>query len=659
MCGILGVFDFSNSRPARHIQQMATAIRHRGPDDEGYLLISPSQTRLARGNDTVSAFDGRPHISAMLDDAALGILAHRRLSILDLSPAGHNPLCNADGTLWITYNGEVYNYVEIRAELEELGFAFRSGTDTEVVLAAYEVWGVDCLARFNGMFAFAIWDTRQQQLFLARDRFGIKPFYYAQMNGQFAFASEIKALLAHPDVNRRASRRKIYDYLVNGSLQSERETFFEGVSQLPAGHAAILNADGQLRMWRYYQLDYSTALTEKDFEACAEAFANLLTDAVRLRLRSDVPVGSSLSGGLDSSSVVSIANRLLQEENAVHRSAIGERQKVFCAVYEGERFNEKPFMDAVIAQTGATATFTRPDSALLWQNLRDLVWHQDEPFASTAIFAQYCVMQSAREKGVTVLLDGQGADEILAGYPFYFGYYFAQLLRAGRINKLLGEVRGATRHSAVSPAMMAALTLWNISPAALRQIGWRMGGAKMLSNKPLPAHFIANDFATAFHQQAQMKHNPFPTLAQKLHEDVFATNLPVLLRYEDRNSMAFHLEARVPFLDHRVVEFAFQSAADAHIRDGWSKAMLRHAMDRQLPETIQWRRDKEGYTTPHQRWLRELAPQIQTVFEGDVRTREFISDEALTALRSHDVGSLQGLWRLLNLELWLQAFDVA
>lgn len=659
MCGITGVIDW-NGQAARYIDAMTTTIAHRGPDGEGYAAFrfGDSTAYLGRGKTTPSELYYLPNIQSLSEEFFPIALGHRRLSILDLSSAGHNPLPNSDHTLWIVYNGEVYNYLELRAELTQLGYTFQSGTDTEVMLVAYQEWGTECLHRFNGMFSFAIWDIPRQRLFCARDRFGVKPFYYVYRDGFLAFCSEIKGLLAHPQIQRCARPQAIYDYLVNGAIVGDDQTFFEGIHQLAGGHALTLDAEGNFKVWQYYQLGYQTDFAEGDYQQQVETFRHLLTDSVRLRLRSDVPVGSSLSGGLDSSSVVTLANQLLQTEQGVKREVIGQQQRVFCAVYEGESFDESPHMQTIIQHTGAAGHFVRPTAEQLWDDLQKMVWHQDEPFNSTAIFAQYCVMRLARESGITVLLDGQGGDEVLAGYPFYYGYFIAQALRSGKIGTALQEGLAAKQLGGVSWAQLIALTGWNVSPSALRAIGWRLGGAKLLSNKPISSNLVDADFQKHYHQAAQIKHRAYPTLAQKLYDDVTQTSIPILLRYEDRNSMAFHIEARVPFLDYRLVEFAFKVGAQGHIRQGWSKAILRDAMQGILPESIRLRKDKEGYTTPHDRWLGQLAPQINDFFAGDICAKPYLSRQAIEQLRSPQVGQLAGLWRLLNLESWLRAFSL-
>ncbi|MFP4322896.1 MAG: asparagine synthase (glutamine-hydrolyzing) [Anaerolineales bacterium] len=660
MCGIAAVIDLNHRQAARHLADMARTLRHRGPDDEGFVLFREPHgpARPLRGDDSAPDLANMPHIHDREAEAWLVGLAHRRLSILDVSVAGHGPMSDTSGALWITYNGEIYNYIELREDLRTRGYTFQTGTDTEVILAAYDAWGVDCLARFNGMFAFALWDARAGRLFCARDRFGIKPFYYFFQDGYFACASEIKALVANPCLPRRARPAAVYDYLAHGALTWREDTFFESIRQLPGGHALTLDTEGKLNTWAYYQLTYDTRATTPDYPEKVAGFRALLTDAVRLRLRSDVPVGSSLSGGLDSSSIVALANLLLQQEGGVRPEAIADQQRVFCVVYPGERFDERRYMQAIIDQTGAQAHFTQPDSARLWDELAAFAWHQDEPVNASNNYAQYCVMQLAGAGGVKVLLDGQGGDEVLGGYTFYHGYRLAQALRGGRLGTAGRELRGARRHSNVSWASLLATTGWNISPDVLRRWGWSIAGARLLSHRTLAPGALDADFARQHHRSAQMKHNPFPTLVQKLHQDVLQTNLPALLRYEDRNSMAFSIEARVPFLDHRLVEYAFRLGADAYIRDGWTKAILRDAMRDTLPPLIHQRGDKEGFTTPHQRWLDELTPQMNAFFADEARVGPYLAREALATLRGPDAARMPGVWRALNLESWCRAFDL-
>ncbi|HYP51397.1 MAG TPA: asparagine synthase (glutamine-hydrolyzing), partial [Pyrinomonadaceae bacterium] len=394
MCGIAGIVSRKGKLEQAQVKRMTDAISHRGPDGEG-AWINPS------GN------------------TALG---HRRLAIIDLSESGRQPMFYADKRFSITFNGEIYNYLELRDDLEKRGFKFKSSSDTEVLLALFAEKGEKCLAELDGMFAFAIWDEQEKSLFAARDRFGEKPFYYAIYGDAFYFASEMKALWA-AGVPRAVSNRMLYNYLTAGNMYNPHDlsqTFYEGIFKLKAAHYFFISPQElKIEQARYWNLDYKTVKQNISDGEAAEEFRFLFNESVKRRLRSDVPVGSSLSGGLDSSLVVCTIDRLNAEKRV--------RQATFSARFPGFAKDEGKFMQAVIERTNAEPHFVYPDDAGLVENLEKLFHHQEEPFGSASIYAQFCVMQLAKENNVTVLLDGQGADELLAGYHPYFEDYFREL----------------------------------------------------------------------------------------------------------------------------------------------------------------------------------------------------------------------------------------
>lgn len=634
--------------PLPAVETATTQLRHRGPDDEGYLLGSVARRRVfeAAGVDT----DGRlalPRLAERTGESCDIALGFRRLSILDLSPAGHQPMRSEDGRLWLVFNGEIYNFIELRAELAALGHVFHSGTDSEVLLAAYAAWGTACLARFNGMWALGIWDVERETLFLARDRFGVKPLFYAQDGTTFSFASEIKALVGPHGVPFTPSAGAVFDYLVDGRLPSPRagDTFFEGVRQVPPGHHLTVTKSA-VTLEQYYELS-SDATDVGDAEATARAYGALLEDSVRLRLRADVAVGSCLSGGVDSSSIVCLANGMLRS----HGGAIGDRQKTISAVYDGAgRYNERTHIDTVIAATGTDARFVYPTEPWLRRDIERLVWHQDEPFTSTSIFAQWCVMSAVHDAGMTVLLDGQGADEALAGYR-PFEVVLADRLRRGRLGEAARLARAIRRVTGDGLGRQFARALAFQLPAVLQR-GLRVRRTRRR------ASLLRADFAAAQHARAV----PEPSrrdLQQHLWEMTVEESLPHLLRYEDRNSMAFHVEARVPFVDYRLVEFAFQRAGMHRVRDGWSKWPLRRAMQGIVPEAILWRRDKVGFETPEAEWLRTWLDEDTGLFADDMLARRFVEPARARALADacrRGTGDLRLVWRIMNLELWLRVF---
>jgi len=672
MCGITGIFRIDiKFVDSVLVDRMAAVIKHRGPDDEGYVFINTldGAFRTSGGKDTPAAVRASRYPYSPVDeigsfDARSGCFnlafGHRRLSIVDLSPAGHQPMCNSNGTLWIVYNGEIYNYIELREELKSRGRNFITQSDTEVILQAYEEWGRDCLSKFNGMWAFALWDSRKSELFCSRDRFGVKPFYYYWNGTDFAFASEIKALLQFPFVKTVPNDQVIYDYLVLGRSEGKEDTFFRNIKQLEPGCNLTLSEKG-LRVGRYYSLPYNTELGNFDEQVLrdyADEFNGIFKDAVSIRLRSDVPVGSCLSGGLDSSAIVCIINRFL-ESDGYGREVIGERQKTVSACYELAACDERPFIQEVVKATDVDSHYVFPSGESFWQEIDDLVWHQEEPFGSTSIYAQWNVMRLARENGVPVLLDGQGADETLAGYHTYFNAYLAQLLYAGRLCNYRREFNAIRRitQNPVFSSFSFLLPLYNSLPSAARS--WLLGSMVKGSILNIQNTGLMNDaFLAKYKGKDQTKAET--NLQTALWKSETEYGLKELLRYEDKNSMAFSVETRTPFVDYHLVEFVFSLPACYKIHDGWTKYLLRISTEGLLPEKIRWRKDKLGFPTPEATWMRENGGRIREVFAGkDFRASAYLDEkrilrdlDKLLSIESAD--GLSALWKPLNLELWLR-----
>jgi asparagine synthase (glutamine-hydrolysing) len=601
MCGIAGVVETGGgAADAPLIERMSALIAHRGPDASGTLV-----------------------------DGAVG-LVHRRLAIIDLSNEGCQPMTSGDGARTIVFNGEIYNYLELREELRAAGHTFRTETDTEVVLAAYAAWGRDCLARFNGMWAFAILDRERGEVFIARDRLGVKPLYYTQTADRFLFASECKALLADPAVGTTPCEPALATFLAWGVLDHSPLTMFEGVLQLPPGHWMVVGTGGIEGPVRWWGLAVNPAVASPpalEVDAPARLLA-LLTDSVRLRLRADVPVGTCLSGGIDSSTIVALIAGLLACE---HPGSVGEQQRTFSAVYADRRFDERSFMQEAAESAGVAGAYVEPDPERLRADLLDLVWAQDEPFGSLSIYAQYCVMRLAAES-VTVVLDGQGADEQLAGYIAYQGTYLSTLARQGRFGRLLEEAAGTLQHHR------------GFFADAARQLVVRRGRRGLLRVDAPPVHRYAGD------------------LDHVLQQETFVTNLPALLHYEDRNSMHFSLEARVPFLDYRVVEYVASLPLDQKLRRGVTKRVLRRAIKGIVPEAIRCRMDKMGFVTPEEVWMgRELGPLVEEVFASDsFRSRPYWDTDAVRSdferYRAGKATYSQEVFRIFVTELWLRLF---
>jgi len=655
VCGISGIWNFAQDEEIDPLTllEMTSRLRHRGPDDEGYLFVNTrsSQTLQCGGKVTPKEL-GLPGVDRCFGNPFDLALGFRRLSILDLSPLGHQPMGSEDGLTWIVYNGEIYNYLEIRDELSGLGHRFRSKTDTEVVLHAYEEWGSDCLRRFNGMWALAMVDLKTRCLFCARDRAGVKPFYYRYDGKRFGFASEIKALLALEQLPVKPNDQIVADYLFSGLLDHTEETFFEGISQLKPGEYLVLK-DGRLNLHRYWDVASPKVQFARE-EDYVNRFRRLLEDAVRLRLRSDVPIGTCLSGGLDSSSIVCLANQMMRNGETIDLKLVGERQKTFSSCFENPLFDERVFVEKVIEHTGAEKNFVFPKAEDLFTDMKKLIWHQDEPFGSTSIYAQWNVMKLARERGVTVLLDGQGGDELLAGYIPSFYYLFGQKLMSGDLRGLLQEVRGFRGNDANIGRSWLKGTAFSLVPDGMKA---------MLRRRLRPGiEWGEQDFQRKYLRT-------LPTLCKFEHEldnylySIFRSRiLPALLHYEDRNSMAFSLETRLPFLDYRLVEYAFSLPVEQKIRQGVTKVILRHAMEGILPEVVRIRRDKMGFVTPEDIWFKTvLKDHIESIlFSRSFSERGYFNIKKVKdAFSDYCQGKNQmgsALWRWVNLELWFRTF---
>lgn len=665
MCGICGIWN-RDGRPIdlAALGAMTSALRHRGPDDEGYLLVDTRSGRavLCGGENTAPELALQPLSRYMGEpfDLALGF---RRLSILDLSPAGHQPMSSRDGRYWVVFNGEVYNYLELRGTLSGMGYSFKTGCDTEVILAAYDAWGPDCLRRFNGMWGLAIWDNRERRLFVSRDRLGVKPFYVAEggEGNQFAFASEIKGLIASGLEPFRPSQTAIARFIAQGGYLSHLagETFFEGVREFPAAHYSLISADSACER-RFWSLPPRSEESHT-FSGAATVFrqySELFTDSVRLRLRADVPVGTCLSGGLDSSSIVATAGRLMQSEHAVSLERLGDHQQTFSAIYDTEgRWNERVYIDRVVDATRAAGNYVYPTADRLWADLERLVWHQDEPFQSTSIFAQWCVMSLAHERGVTVLLDGQGADEVLGGYRPY-AILLGELLRSARLLRAVRELHSIHDVSGSAPLKLLARAVgWQLPRPLITLLRESRVKAAVSSSGLLPE--VEQSLFAAHTEGAGEPYLAHRNLHDHLARITLEDSLPNLLRHEDRNSMAFSIESRVPFLDYRLVEYAFTQAAPYRLHKGWTKWIQRKAVQKLLPSEVVWRRDKVGFETPEQQWFREGREHILSILNeetsaGDYLDMAAVRREAPTLL---DKGETGKVWRWVNLVVWLRCFE--
>ncbi len=616
MCGLAGIAALSYVNRAA-VQAMMDLMVHRGPDGEGSWLSADK--RICFG--------------------------HRRLSIIDLTDRATQPMQDTTGTYTLTYNGEIYNYKEVRAELAALGTKFRSDSDTEVVLEAYRAWGDDCLSRFNGMFAFALHDDKRNRILCARDRFGEKPFLFSSGAGFFAFASEYKALLTLNCVRSDIRESMLAQFFITPSqaLDQERQTLFSDISQLLPGEKLVLNArDLSYTISSYWQPPLDPNPTDLSETDATEVFRDLLRDSVRLRLRSDVPVGSCLSGGLDSGSITCIARGLIGP-NAEY--------KTFTGRFPGSDADEGQWAEIISEAAGTKSHEVFPTGEKLVNTLDDFLWLNELPVDSTSQYAQWCVFEAAKDMGVAVLLDGQGGDEILSGYEQYFAPYLATYREN---NSDTAEEERVIRNR--YPLALSARDQrwkqhlpWGAKKFLSQTFG--RGSSVMLALNPDIAKQVHEDIAS-----------PPDDLHATLRRDAFNGFLTTLLRYGDRNSMAHSREVRLPFCDHRILEFVTTLPVEMLMGNAQTKYVLRQAMGGVLPDSIVSRWNKQGFLPPITHWLRgELGRVAETTLSNPGFGKTSIWDAAWSKkawrrFRNGEVTLAPIIWKIIISECWNERF---
>ncbi len=606
MCGICGIISFNGEDvERRQIKKMMDKIRHRGPDDEGMFF----HKRIG-----------------------LGFL---RLSILDLTSGGHQPMQDESGRYTITFNGEIYNYIELRKQLLKKEYKFHSKTDTEVLLKAFIEWDKDCLEKLNGMFAFAIYDKESERLFAARDRFGIKPFYYYKDHDQFLFSSEIPPVLAVLKREKvRANRKAIFSYLTYNRTDHANYTFFEDIYKLkPGSFLNIKGNDFDVKQWYYLSDNLNKPLNN------ADEFKQLFNSSVKLRLRSDVPVGVCLSGGLDSSSIVS--------------TLIKEHQKhdlnTFSAIYNDFSKDESAFIKMYENQL-QNMYYITPTARTLLSDFDDFIKFHGEPVSSSSPYAQYKVMELAKNY-VTVTLDGQGADEQLGGYHYFYGFLFKGLLAQLRLLKFMSE--GYHYFKQHRSFFGYKSLLFFLLPNKLKTTA-----------RANQKDYIAQEFTENYSSEIENIDNLYSSknLQQSLLNH-FNYKLEHLLKWEDRNAMSHSIESRVPFLDHHLVERCLSTEENKIIHKGYTKYILRQSMKGALPEKIRLRQDKIGFATPEDQWFREdfFIEFIKELINSQkFQQRNLYDVEKVKVLYNkhldNKVNISKEIWKWINLELWYQKF---
>ncbi|KAB7889878.1 asparagine synthase (glutamine-hydrolyzing) [Poseidonibacter ostreae] len=599
MCGISGIINTNNKTVEKiEIEKINRLISHRGPDDEGYFYR---------------------------DNFAFG---HRRLSILDLSSDGHQPMNYKDEKYTITYNGEIYNYIELKNELSELGYNFNSNTDTEVILASYDKWGDDCVSKFNGMWAFSIYDREKEILFCSRDRFGIKPFYYAEVENKFVFGSEIKQLLPFYESNY-VNKTILMDYLILGYEAHTNETFFKNIFQLEQGHILKYNLKNHSYVInRFYDINESSLNSEED--ESIESYKSALERSINLRLRSDVKVGTCLSGGLDSSSIASLAAKQYKDDS-------GQKFTAIHAKSSQKSNDESEYAKIVSEHCDLDLNIVEPTEEDFIKHIDEVIYTQEEPFGSPSIFMQYFVMKKAREIGCTVMLDGQGGDETLLGYERYYSAYLISL----GFWKSLQFILNSSKNSKLSIKQLIMYFIYFTNSKI------RLGRLKKKNS------FISSKYFDMVSKEiVEENAKNYLKIFNLQRMEIFKTQMPHLLKYEDRNSMKHSIEARLPFIDYNVLETALNIDNNFKIKQGWTKYILRKTIEKLLPDNVVWRKNKCGFEAPSSLWLKSI--------EADIEKSIFNSKIIKEITTSIDIKKLDNKtrWRLFNISKWEALYNV-
>ncbi len=669
MCGIAGfVSKHVEGLPNNALLQMIDIIHHRGPDDEGSIFISnENRVTITGGKDTPDQVwdtktDYQPSVDArtLSHQRSLLALGHRRLSILDLSPGGHQPMSYSNGRYWIVFNGEIYNYQEIRHELAGFGHRFTTGSDTEMILAAYSEWGVNCFIRFVGMWAMAIYDHQKEELVLSRDRYGIKPlYYYFSPSTGLYFASEIKQFTVLSDWRARLNPERSYDQLIYSFTDHTDETMFHGVRQIPAGtyfRSSVRKVSGDLggRIETHKWYKPGRTLFRGSFDDAAIEFRSLFERAVREHLYADVPVGTALSGGLDSSSIVCEVNRILRNNGSA------DLQQTFssCSVYE--QYSEKQWMDIVISHTRVDAHFIYPSLDQVFDLTPAILWHHDEPYQSQSAFLGYNLFHLARSNSVKVLLNGQGADEYLGGYSQFTTARYAGMIKRFRFASLITDIKRSQKINNQSfPGVFSGIAYHLLPEFVKHSLTKIMSSSDSIKEiidlkklGALPVHPF---------DQIPVPYKSVPDISDHL---TFYSTLPKYLHWEDRNSMAHSVEARVPFLDHRIVEFTSGLPDDFLEKEGINKRVMREALSGLIPDRIKNRRDKMGFITPEEMWVRRENPGIfrKKLAEAVDVTNGIIKPGVLDYFDKVVIGKQKfdyTYWRLILFSEWIKRFDVS
>jgi len=645
MCGIIAIINFKNhEHNLSRLDEMARMIKHRGPDDEGYALfdVESSDYRIFYGDDTPKEVIGSnlkfaPKNRCQYPGESFSVgLVHRRLSIIDLSASGHQPMCDETGRFWITYNGEIYNFKEIRDDLKEIGYSFFSTTDTEVVLKSYMAWGNECQNRFNGMWALAIWDSHEKKLWISKDRFGVKPLYYMFHDEFFIVCSEIKSIM--PIIDLQPNFQEMYAYLLDGQSEAHSETFFDKVFRFPSGHSATYRAKNgpkELAFDKYWKLEKpqnDNSFSERKLINYSEEYYSLLKDAVRIRLFADVKVSCALSGGLDSSSITFLADQIIRESGNNTESLV-----TVSNVYKNKKYSycdESSFIDSMLNFLDIQGFKSEPDDTQLGQKNDYGLWCNENCYDFLSVAAAN-TFKICKRNNIKVNLDGQGADETNAGYPRYWRNFFAM--------------------QSFDKDYLVSLFF---APVNLRQ---KIRSVFRIDSTSTPGYILENRFKIKINDESRAKRvikNMYVgvTVNKALYNSI-TFNLKNLLRNIDSNSMANSIESRQPFMDYRLMTFLNSIPSNYKLHKGWTKYLARIAFKNKLPDNVVWRKDKLGWPEPSRNWI---SGSFGLEAWNAIKKSRFLEDFLDCKILDDDLPSIKNIprpfFRLYNLARHYEIF---
>lgn len=640
MCGICGWLNLERRLDLRVVKRMNNIARHRGPDDEGYMLVSKGEASFYRGEDSHSVeFPTLPDETPENTFLAFG---HRRLSIIDLSVKGHQPMCLENGRVCVTFNGEIYNYMELRRELISKGYSFQSDSDTEVLLVAYEEWGECCVEHLNGMWSFAIWDSDRHRIFCSRDRLGAKPFYYYIDGKNFLFSSELKQLCQNPFISHAMNDEVVATEIMWGIADFSDECWIKSIKVLQGGFNLVLDIGQNYQninaeVYQYWDID---TFSEKDVTAIARAM-NLYRDAVRIRTRSDVPIGIMLSGGVDSSALVVEVSDYFKEIGR----APSEIQ-TFTSCYENFcDGDESGFAHAVNDYCGTIENFIYPDALDTLSVWEKMIWHEEGTTPISGLGA-FMLLKEIGKTGVKVLLNGQGADETMFGYERYYAWYLKDIWERDGVGGFLKEFNQVTANSRLSKITLVSYMIYFLNYSLRKK-----------RNEIRMKKYASSYLMKLFHENGNVRrYISFNNMEDLQYNEIRGTQLAHILHGDDREYMAFSMESRVPFIDYRYIEEAIKIPPHLKIVNGYTKYPLRRHIDGRLPDSVVWRKNKMGWPSPRKRWIERFDKERIRRYLEEPRSERYFNIPSIRRLWEMD-SCHYAVERFLNVEIFMRLFN--